>query len=102
MHTPLLTTRPSCEAKYEAKGAPEEAWGQEGKRKVRLNQTHPVYAGMVEAMDTAVGMVMAALDEAGVAENTVVIFHIGQWRIEYFGRTSHLEPAPSGGEGVAL
>ncbi len=73
VHTPLLTT-PELRAKYEAKGAPEETWGQEGKRKVRLNQTHPVYAGMVEAMDTAVGMVMTALDEAGVAENTVVIF----------------------------
>jgi arylsulfatase A-like enzyme len=39
-----------------------------------LVQDHAVYAGMVEAMDQAVGKVLAALDRAGVANRTVVVF----------------------------
>lgn len=75
VHTPLLT-RSDLEAKYEQKRqfAPEEAWGVEGERKVRLVQNHAIYAGMVEAMDEAVGTVLYALEAAGVAENTVVFF----------------------------
>lgn len=37
-------------------------------------QRNPVYAGMVESLDDAVGTLMNALDEAGVRENTVIIF----------------------------
>ena len=37
-------------------------------------QSNPVYAAMVESMDDAVGTVMAALDEHGLAENTLLIF----------------------------
>ena len=75
VHTPLMT-RPDLEAKYEQKrlNAPEDAWGTEGSRKVRLVQNHAVYAGMVEAMDLAVGTVLDALDSLGVADNTVVFF----------------------------
>jgi arylsulfatase A-like enzyme len=39
-----------------------------------LVQDHAVYAGMVEAMDQAVGKVLAAIDDAGVRERTLVIF----------------------------
>lgn len=41
---------------------------------VRQVQDHPVYAGMMETLDTAVGRVMTALDQAGIADNTIVIF----------------------------
>ncbi|MBI5386450.1 MAG: sulfatase [Verrucomicrobia bacterium] len=77
VHTPLMA-REDLRKKYEAKAktlptnAP--AWGQERERKVRLVQDHAVYAGMVEAMDQAVGKVLAALDRAGLAERTVVVF----------------------------
>ncbi|GAB5517783.1 MAG: sulfatase [Rhodothermales bacterium] len=73
VHTPLMT-RQDLEAKYVAKPAPEDAWGEEGDRRVRLVQNHAVYAGMVEAMDEAVGMVLATLDSLGLAENTLVVF----------------------------
>jgi len=41
---------------------------------MRQVQDNPVYGGLVETMDDAVGVVLAALDEAGMAENTIVIF----------------------------
>jgi hypothetical protein len=37
-------------------------------------QEHAVYAGMVEAMDEAIGTVLDALDETKQAERTIVIF----------------------------
>ncbi|WP_243838785.1 sulfatase [Prosthecobacter fusiformis] len=76
VHTPLQA-RPDLEKKYEEKRSRlglEAKWGMEDTRQVRLVQEHPVYSGMVEAMDQAVGKVMAKLDELGLAENTLVIF----------------------------
>ncbi len=75
VHTPLMT-RPDLEAKYAAKAqslAPV-TWGTEGERRVCEVQNHAIYAGMVEAMDQAVGKVLMALDSLGLARNTVVIF----------------------------
>jgi arylsulfatase A-like enzyme len=76
VHTPLQS-RPDLEKKYEEKRTRlglVAKWGKEDLRDVRLVQELPVYAGMVEAMDMAVGKVMAKLDELGLAENTLVIF----------------------------
>ncbi|MFN9911117.1 MAG: sulfatase-like hydrolase/transferase, partial [Pirellulaceae bacterium] len=61
------------EAKRKALGLVER-WGREHERDVRLVQEHAVYAAMVEAMDLAVGKVLAALDRLGLAENTLVLF----------------------------
>lgn len=77
VHTPLIS-RTDLSDKYKEKktrirfGGP--LWGKEGGRKVRLIQEHAVYAGMVEAMDLAVGKVLDSLDRLKLAENTVVIF----------------------------
>ena len=77
VHTPLMA-RDDLRKKYEAKAKTIQhdgpAWGKERERQVRLVQDHAVYAGMVEAMDLAVGKVLAKLDELGLAERTVVIF----------------------------
>ncbi|MCL4201964.1 MAG: sulfatase [Pirellulaceae bacterium] len=76
VHTPLMA-REDLRLKYEEKRKRlglEAKWGDEGTREVRLVQEHAVYAGMVEAMDLAVGRVLAKLDELGLAENTLVIF----------------------------
>ncbi len=43
-------------------------------KEVRQVQDHPVYAGMMAALDDAVGQVLTALEESGAAKNTVVIF----------------------------
>ena len=73
VHTPLMT-REDLKVKYEekAKSFPAKAWGEEPPRKVRLVQNHPVYAGMVEAMDQAVGKVLDHLKETGLDKTTVV------------------------------
>lgn len=41
---------------------------------IRLHQDQPVYAGLVETMDDAVGYVLDALDDLGLDKNTMVIF----------------------------
>ncbi|MDP6115722.1 MAG: sulfatase-like hydrolase/transferase, partial [Planctomycetota bacterium] len=41
---------------------------------VRQVQDCPIYAGMIEAMDDAVGIVLNKLDELGLADNTIVCF----------------------------
>lgn len=77
VHTPLQAPD-DLKAKYQAKAEvlPEdrEVWGTEGERKLRLVQDHAVYAAMVEAMDTAVGIVLDKLDALDVAGNTIVMF----------------------------
>lgn len=40
----------------------------------RLIQSDPVYAAMIDNLDENIGRLLKALDEAGQAENTVVIF----------------------------
>lgn len=40
----------------------------------RKFQSHPVYAAMIENLDTNIGRVLAALAEKGIAENTIVVF----------------------------
>ncbi len=41
---------------------------------VRQVQDNPIYAGMVETLDTAVGIVLDKLRETGLDRNTVVVF----------------------------
>ena len=75
VHTPLQS-RPDLEAKYEQKKAQlglRDAWDSLGDHRVRQVQCHPVYAGMVEAMDLAVGKVLTYLLESGLDERTVVV-----------------------------
>jgi arylsulfatase A-like enzyme len=75
VHTPIAA-RADLVAKYElkAKSAPPDAWGQEGKSKLRLVQNHAKYAAMLEQLDSGIGRVLAALQATGVAENTIIVF----------------------------
>ena len=75
VHTPLQA-RPDLEAKYEQKKARlglTDQWDSLRNNNVRQVQCHPVYAGMVEAMDLAVGKVLTYLRESELDQNTVVI-----------------------------
>jgi arylsulfatase A-like enzyme len=89
VHTPLRT-KPELVTKYTAKAErlgrsadtkhfpsteEEQIWPDTPeRRRVRSEQSHPVYAGMMETMDRVIGAVTQALAEAGVAGNTVVFF----------------------------
>ncbi len=77
VHAPVQTTRELWSKYREA--APKLADGESRFKvdrtlPVRQVQDHPVYAGMVETTDTAVGKVLDALDECGLTESTIVIF----------------------------
>jgi len=76
VHTPLMAP-PELVAKYEAKRHKlglKARFEPEPPEDNRVVQEHAVYAGMVEAMDTAVGKVLHALETNGVADDTLVIF----------------------------
>ena len=77
VHAPLETTREKW-AKYRDKaeqaGIAENGFEMGHFLPIRQVQDNPVYAGLVETMDDAVGVVLNALDELGLAGNTIVIF----------------------------
>ena len=88
VHTPLQG-KPELVRKYESKirslGLRPEAmettdreWisyaPPQGRFVERIRQGHPVYAAMIETLDTNVGRIMAELEELGIGENTIVIF----------------------------
>lgn len=76
VHTPLQTT-PKLEKKYTDKKEKlklEDRFEDQGKFKVRTNQSNVIYAGMVEAMDQAIGRVLDKLRELKLDENTLIIF----------------------------
>jgi arylsulfatase A-like enzyme len=62
VHTPIQG-KPELIEKYRAKREPYSA-----------PQSHPVYAAMVEEVDICVGRVMDALDDLGIADNTMLVF----------------------------
>jgi arylsulfatase A-like enzyme len=76
VHTPLMA--PAEAVKYfEAKRerlALKDEFGDEGATKVRLTQSHAIYAAMVKTMDDAVGIVMKQLEADQLLENTVIVF----------------------------
>lgn len=43
-------------------------------RQVRVRQDHAVYAAMIESLDSAVGRVLARLDELNLRDSTAVVF----------------------------
>jgi arylsulfatase A-like enzyme len=76
VHIPLMA-REDLKKKYEEKHENlgiDTTWAIEGDREVRLEQGHAVYAGMVEAMDEAVGKVLNTLKELKLDSNTIVFF----------------------------
>ena len=77
VHGPLQTTE-SAWAKYRTKaeqqGIEESGYKMERVLPIRTVQDNPVYAGLVEQMDDAVGIVLDKLKELGLEDNTIIVF----------------------------
>ena len=77
VHGPIQTT-PELWKKYQGKapatGLAKERFLFDRRLSVRQVQDCPIYAGMIESMDDAVGMVLKKLDQLGLAANTIVCF----------------------------
>jgi len=77
VHTPLMG-RPDLVEKYEKRRDELDISGPifkpEYPREARQVQEHAIYGAMVEAMDEAIGKVLDALEQHGVADHTLVIF----------------------------
>ncbi|WP_372755726.1 sulfatase [Mariniflexile sp.] len=77
VHGPIETTEVKWEKyrnKAEAQGIPESGFEMERVLPIRTVQDNPVYAGLVESMDDAIGHVLQRLKELGLDENTIVVF----------------------------
>ena len=77
VHAPIQTT-PSLWKKYRDKavnaGLVNVRFRFDRRLSVRQVQDCPIYAGMIEAMDEAVGIVLAKLEELQLLDNTIVCF----------------------------
>lgn len=77
VHGPIQTTEEKW-SKFRTKavknGLADHGFEMERRLPIRVAQDNPVYAGLVEAMDDAVGRVLEALEKTGLAENTVIVF----------------------------
>jgi arylsulfatase A-like enzyme len=77
VHGPIQTS-PDLWEKYRKKataaGLANERFKVDRTLPVRQVQDCPIYAGMMESMDNAVGIVLENLKKAGLDENTIVIF----------------------------
>ncbi len=77
VHGPIQTTEEKWRKyrdKAEDMGIAESGFEMERRLPIRLHQDNPVYAGLVEQMDDAVGLVLNKLDELGLDQHTIVIF----------------------------
>jgi arylsulfatase A-like enzyme len=77
VHGPIETTKPLW-TKYRAKAAaqppPKQRFQIDRTLPVRIVQDNPVYAGLIDEMDNAVGRVLKKIDDLGLAANTIVVF----------------------------
>ena len=79
VHAPIQTTE-ALYKKYRAKAKKmgldkaEERYLFDRRLNVRQVQDNPIYAGMMEQLDQSIGLVLAKLDELGIADSTIVCF----------------------------
>ncbi|MBS1813346.1 MAG: sulfatase [Acidobacteria bacterium] len=75
VHMPLQE-RPEHIAKYKRKNHNQD-------------EPDPVYAAMVESVDTALGRVRAKLEQLGVADNTIIVLTSDNGGVGFQGRSLH-------------
>ncbi|WP_299664606.1 sulfatase [uncultured Polaribacter sp.] len=77
VHGPIETTQEKWNkyrTKAEMQGIPEDGFEMERILPIRTVQDNPVYAGLIESMDDAVGIVLSRIKELGLEENTIIVF----------------------------
>lgn len=77
VHAPIQTTRERWEKyrdKADSAGIAAHGFRMGHFLPIRQVQDNPVYAGLVETMDEAVGIVLDRLDALGLADSTIVVF----------------------------
>ncbi|MFR9651454.1 MAG: sulfatase [Rikenellaceae bacterium] len=77
VHGPIQTTESKWSYfrdKAERMGIAEEGYVVDRTLPVRQRQDNPIYAGLVQQMDDAVGVVLDRLEQLGLDKNTLVIF----------------------------
>lgn len=77
VHGPIQTSREKWSKyrnKAESQGIADSGFEEGDLLPMRMYQDNPVYAGLIETMDDAVGIVLNALKENGLDKNTIVIF----------------------------
>jgi arylsulfatase A-like enzyme len=77
VHGPIQTTEKlwnKYRDKAEADGLAKKRFKFDRTKAVRQVQDNPIYAGMMETLDDAVGMVLEKLKALGIEDDTVVIF----------------------------
>lgn len=77
VHSPLQTTFDKWKKyrdKADSLGLSEQGFYMGQYLPVREVQDHPVYAGLIESMDEAVGHILQTLEDLHLDENTIVIF----------------------------
>ncbi|MGY6647911.1 sulfatase [Wenyingzhuangia sp. IMCC45574] len=77
VHGPIQTTQEKW-SKYREKavknGVAESSYKMGAFLPIRHTQDNPIYGGLVESMDDAVGVVLKGLKDLGLDENTIVVF----------------------------
>ncbi len=77
VHAPIQTTQEKW-SKYQKKavdqGLLEEGFAMEKRLPIRIKQDNPVYAGLLEQTDEAVGYVLNTLEALNLDDHTVVVF----------------------------
>ena len=77
VHAPIQTTEARWKKyrdKAEKMGISKNGFAMGKRLPIRLHQDNPVYAGLIESMDDAVGLVLDELKRLGLDKNTIVIF----------------------------
>ena len=77
VHSPIQTTEElwnKYRDKAESQGLADSGYVMERRLPIRQVQDNPIYAGLVESMDAAIGHVLNQLEELGLDDNTIVVF----------------------------
>tara|TARA_R110002049_G_scaffold263116_1_gene439266 strand:- start:32034 stop:33629 length:1596 start_codon:yes stop_codon:yes gene_type:complete len=77
VHGPIQTTQAKWQKyrnKAAANGIAEKGFVMEKKLPIRIEQDNPIYAGLVETMDDAIGLVLDTLEELELDKNTIIVF----------------------------